>query len=745
MLVLNMGKSSARTAFIAVALASVILTSCGVGISETGDPLLLPGNGRIAASALVPHEPIRINSNEDFDANHGVSSGDGSPSNPWIIENYDINGTGHGYCVYVGNTTEHFALKNSRLYGASGVDDGLYYPDAGVTLHSTRNVTLEGNNISNNGMAGIFIDASSEIDASSNYITENQVGAYIYRSGNNTLTNNTMGFNAFFGINAYESNCNDLSGNEIWGGWSTGMHLFGSHWNKISANRIMESYHAIELNTACLYNEIAGNKAWNLTNSAVRIYEAHCNTLRGNTISWSMRGIEMIRADNNLVLNNSVMNNRDGLMAHGCLGGDISGNEIADSGYYNGITLENCVGMGLSGNRLDNNSIGLDLITYDGCQPQYWNTHSIDATNIVNGKPVYYYKDSNGLTVPEDAGEVILANCTRCLVSNLTIENGTIGILLGFSSSNTITHNVVKEQCLMGIGLTFSANNIIFENDIRHSVSRGRCVQAVSSSGNSIFHNNFYMASTNSNAYETDSANTWDAGYPEGGNHWSLFAGPDLYSGASQNVPGSDGIGDHGWCISSNTAIHSIDYYPLMTPFSWAVGSTVSLLIPIAAGWNLISVSLDLNALQLPDQILDGDTKWDRAMWYNPVDVQDHWKQFYSVWSWELNDLNRVETTMGIWLNVTDVGDGFLNLTGISRSSTTIDLRAGWNLVGYPARSDSTYTVAQLKASTGATIVEGFDPGATYKTQTLADSYELQRGEGYWVFVPADRTWLVDW
>ncbi|MEW5936666.1 MAG: hypothetical protein AB1665_02470 [Candidatus Thermoplasmatota archaeon] len=34
---------------------------------------------------------------------------------------------------------------------------------------------------------------------------------------------------------------------------------------------------------------------------------------------------------------------------------------------------------------------------------------------------------------------------------------------------------------------------------------------------------------------------------------------------------------------------------------------------------------------------------------------------------------------------------------------------------------------------------------ATYKTGVLAESYVLKKGEGYWVYVPADTTWTVDW
>jgi ABC-type phosphate transport system substrate-binding protein len=59
------------------------------------------------ASAYTVHGTIRIDGDTDFATQAGIEgwSGDGSETNPYIIENYDINGTGNGTCIYIGNTT----------------------------------------------------------------------------------------------------------------------------------------------------------------------------------------------------------------------------------------------------------------------------------------------------------------------------------------------------------------------------------------------------------------------------------------------------------------------------------------------------------------------------------------------------------------------------------------------------------------------------------------------------------------
>jgi hypothetical protein len=62
--------------------------------------------------------------------------------------------------------------------------------------------------------------------------------------------------------------------------------------------------------------------------------------------------------------------------------------------------------------------------------------------------------------------------------------------------------------------------------------------------------------------YENGSDTCWDDGYPSGGNYWSDYAGIDNYSGANQDQPGSDGIGDIPYIIDP----YHVDNYPLITP-----------------------------------------------------------------------------------------------------------------------------------------------------------------------------------
>jgi hypothetical protein len=80
-------------------------------------------------TAYIVSTPFRINSNAEF-ASMAASEGwpgDGSQATPYIIDNYDINGTGYGYCVYIGNTTNYFTIQNCYLHEANGVGIAYYF------------------------------------------------------------------------------------------------------------------------------------------------------------------------------------------------------------------------------------------------------------------------------------------------------------------------------------------------------------------------------------------------------------------------------------------------------------------------------------------------------------------------------------------------------------------------------------------------------------------------------------------
>ena len=169
-------------------------------------------------------------------------------------------------------------------------------------------------------------------------------------------------------------------------------------------------------------------------------------------------------------------------------------------------------------------------------------------------------------------------------------------------------------------------------------------------------------------------------------------------------------------------------------------------------GWYFVSISLEVNgdALTVLDDVTwgDGEAKWDRIMWYDSSDADDHWKAYdvAQASAGIAQDMPAITNGMGLWIHITrNVGDNCLTTGEGSQPSTSfIPLYAGWNMVGYPSqRSD--LTVSEVFSGTGADRIEVFDLNQAYMINAVGPDYLMQPGEAYWVHVPVDTIWIIDW
>jgi parallel beta-helix repeat protein len=132
-----------------------------------------------------------------------------------------------------------------------------------------------------------------------------------------------------------------------------------------------------------------------------------------------------------------------------------------------------------------------------------------------------------------------------------------------------INHNTISSND-WGIILNGSSYNIITDNDITLNSHYGAYLNNTTHD-NSIYHNNFIdncleYPATGPQAYDNGTSNDWDDGYPSGGNYWSDYNETDSYGGPSQNLSGSDGIGDTHYDIDNDLVGISEpqDRYPMM-------------------------------------------------------------------------------------------------------------------------------------------------------------------------------------
>ena len=408
-------------------------------------------------------------------------------------------------------------LLDGQRYILQGTGSGY-----GITLLGRCNVTLRNIEI-NAFVIGVWLNSSSNNTVSGNNITNNEYGIYLYASSNNNTISG-----------------NNITNNEI------GSRFYSSSSNTVSGNNITNNGNGVILNSSS-NNTFSGN----------------------NIIANNFNGIYLYSSSSNTISSNNMTDNDAGVILYTSSSNTVSGNNITDNDSY-GVYLHNsCNNSTVSGNSF----VG------DGLRVSY-SFGNVVVDNLVNGKPLVYLEDVSDLVV-EDAGQVILVNCNRIRVENLTLSNTTVGAQLWNTNSTTITGNNITGN-VEGVFLRSSFNNTVSGNHItdneigsrfyysfNNTVSGNNItdndagVYLYASSNNTIYHNNFinntYQAQTNNFP-----DNIWDNDYPSGGNYWSDYNGTDFYSGLYQNETGSDGIGDTLCIIDENNR----DNYPLMKPWT---------------------------------------------------------------------------------------------------------------------------------------------------------------------------------
>jgi hypothetical protein len=222
-----------------------------------------------------------------------------------------------------------------------------------------------------------------------------------------------------------------------------------------------------------------------------------------------------------------------------------------------------------------------------------------------------------------------------------------------------------------------------------------------------------------------------------GGNYWSDYNGSDDYKGPNQDQPGSDGIGDTNYSIDSD----SVDNYPHMEPYSYKPLENYTIL---KQGWNLISIPNIQDNQDITKVLEMMDGYYDAVQWYNNSDKNDSWKH-YKVGKPFGNDLNRLNESMGFWIHITNPGDTIFVYNGTQPIvNQTISLIPGWNLVGYPSKSNKNRTNALNNIDFGSDVDAIWTYNATtqtWKEITASDNFEV--GKGYWIHSKVTKTWIV--
>ncbi len=335
-------------------------------------------------------------------------SGNGSWSNPYIIENVTIDAssspTESG--IYIENSkNEYFIIRNCTVFAAgSGTFDG------GIKLENTNNGTLFMNNCSLNNQNGILLyEDCNNNTISGNTANDNLPGISLYNGcDNNTISGNTANGN-FNGICLYNGcDNNTISGNTAWYNW----HFGKWHWgngiyleencttNTISGNNANDNFHGISLHNGCDNNTISGNTANEYqTNGKNGIFlnNSDYNIISGNTANNNDDyGIYLNNdCDNNIISGNTANDNNEyGIyLNNDCDNNTISGNTIIDNTQYGIRLYYYCNNNNITQNYIYYNILGAILINTADCD------NTLIKTNVLVSRDTLFILDSGTNTM----------------------------------------------------------------------------------------------------------------------------------------------------------------------------------------------------------------------------------------------------------------------------------------------------------------------------------------------------------
>lgn len=239
------------------------------------------------------------------------------------------------------------------------------------------------------------------------------------------------------------------------------------------------------------------------------------------------RGMNFGNVDDFILTGNTVTSSGSiGIYVSGVNDAVISGNKVTGS-VYDGIRLGTMENVTFTGNDFSNND---------------WNGISLKyAENVTIAGNVLSHNNMSGADVYSSEWVTV--------TGNRAFSNLWHGIYVRHTENSTVAANNVSSNGLDGIRLYSSADVLVHHNNIDNAPTQ---------------------------AYD-DGANTWDDGYPSGGNYWTDYAGVDDCSGADQDIcTGGDGIGDTNYTIDAD----SVDNYPLMAPYEDTEKPSVVILSP---------------------------------------------------------------------------------------------------------------------------------------------------------------------
>jgi len=508
---------------------------------------------------------------------------------------------------HIGNNTisnNHIGIRLESCDGNTVENNNVTLnQDTGIYIGHSSNTVAGSNFLVGNIQHGLYLDHSPENTVRENLAADNGAGIRLHYSSGNTVVDNNLTGNSDGGLNLYYSTSNVINGNIIAHN-GFGMTLTYSGGNTLRDNQMVSNDYNFEVEAATLSsfindidlsNTVDGRQIYYLVNqenfsvnsSSNAGYVAVVNStgilMRDLNLAHNGEGLLFAYTDLAVIDNCTLINNLRGIYLYSSDYATIKDSTITGN-LDEGVSLYSCHKTNVSDTVVAGNNVGMFVYNLSNSSIVRSNITSNFGRGFYMLGSSYNILDQNRIDKNGREGVYMFGSDNNIMDDNQVTENHHDGIWIDTCESNIVTRNNVSwndgngiymltsfdcevqynkvfENKVVGIHLTTSDSNTLCGNEVSGNLDYG--VRLYRCSNNRVFHNNFLNHTYQANVF-LSSFNSWDDGYPAGGNFWDDYTGEDLYWGPYQNLTGSDGIGDIHVFIGSE----NIDRYPMITPVS---------------------------------------------------------------------------------------------------------------------------------------------------------------------------------
>ncbi|OLS32236.1 MAG: hypothetical protein HeimAB125_11000 [Candidatus Heimdallarchaeota archaeon AB_125] len=330
---------------------------------------------------LVVASPMVIDYDSDFEA-YGFP-GDGSPGDPYRIENYNITTTSDSCLSFGGYTTKHFIIQNCYLK-----TDTNYT----ITIGKHKNLhdgsfRIEGNDIESSSGGGLIINGSLDSGAYSNSIVSFDAGIEIkdsnftYVKGNTISASTAIRLTNSHGASVIQNNCNESTEGGIYlvnsndaivtGNNCSLLRVDGSLGGKIEENYIVDIDGGIDIRDSD-FTYVKGNTVQ--ANTAIRLNNSSSAQLINNICDKNAEvGIKLTDSNDAVITGNNCSNNGDsGIRTEMSLNLIVTYNYLADNFF--GMRIISSSESLITNNHFESNiGYGLSMQSSTGLNKIYHN------------------------------------------------------------------------------------------------------------------------------------------------------------------------------------------------------------------------------------------------------------------------------------------------------------------------------------------------------------------------------------